>query len=463
MAELRAGATAVCVTPPVGVDLAGYSGRVSGSVGVHDDLYGKALVVDDGHTTLALLTVDLIQLDDAAVRQIRAKVAEQTDIPAEHVMVSTSHTHSGPMPWIADNPYGRFRAREWKPDPDWTRTLQSQLAGAVSAAWHERRAAKLAVGAGELEGLAYNRRRYHQGGTPTDPSVPVVLLTDEHDHPIAVLYSYACHPVTLRENNLLISADYPGVASRLIERTFPGAVALFANGCCGDQDPLHTFWGSFERTEQAGQMVAGEVIQVAARLLAHGRFESAPTLAQAARRIPVPVMPLPDRAGAEELVRTQEQFLAGIRERKTQLEETLFPRNEPFHSMISELYPTEGLAEFYLNWAKHIQSLVERETPPPISQAEIQAMRIGPLIMASLPGEIFVELGFRIKAALEGTPVLVSSYSNGNVGYVPTRSAYEEGGYEVVVAQRARALPVAPEAGERMVETAVELARSILV
>jgi hypothetical protein len=367
------------------------------------------------------------------------------------------------MPWIADNPYGRFRAREWKADPDWTRTLQSQLAGAVSAAWRERRPARLAVGAGELEGLAYNRRRYHDGGTPTDPSVPVVLLADEHARPIAVLYSYACHPVTLRENNLLISADYPGVASRLIERTFPGAVALFANGCCGDQDPLHTFWGSFERTEQAGQIVGGEVIQVAARLLAHQQFESDPTLAQAARRIPVPVMALPDRAGAEELVRTQEQFLAGIRERKTQQEGTLFPRNEPFHSMISELYPTEGLAEFYLNWAKHIQSLVERETPPPTSYAEIQAMRIGSLIVASLPGEIFVELGFRIKTALADSPVLVSSYTNGNVGYVPTRSAYPEGGYEVVVAQRARALPIAPEAGEQMVETAIDLARSLLV
>ncbi|HVA91514.1 MAG TPA: hypothetical protein VNL71_16910, partial [Chloroflexota bacterium] len=267
----------------------------------------------------------------------------------------------------------------------------------------------------------------------------------------------------LRENNLLISADYPGVASSLIERTFPGAVALFANGCCGDQDPLHTFWGSFERTERAGQMVAGEVIQVAARLLAQGRFENDPTLAMAARRIPVPVMALPDRAGAEELVRTQEQFLAGIRERQTQHEDTLFPKSEPFHSMISERYPTEGLAEFYLNWAKHIRSLVARETPPPTSYAEIQAMRLGPLLITGLPGEIFVELGFRIKTALPGTPVLVSSYTNGNVGYVPTRAAYDEGGYEVVVAQRARALPIAPEAGEQMVETAVDLARSLLI
>ena len=90
-------------------------------------------------------------------------------------------------------------------------------------------------------------------------------------------------------------------------------------------------------------------------------------------------------------------------------------------------------------------------------------MRIGPLVITSLPGEIFVELGFRIKTALDGTPILVSSYTNGNVGYVPTRPAYAEGGYEVVTAQRARVLPIAPEAGEQMVETAIDLARSLLV
>jgi neutral ceramidase len=462
MAELRAGAAAVCVTPPVGVDLAGYSGRQSGSLGVHDDLRAKALVLDDGNTTLAMLTVDLLQLDAAAVQQVRAKVAEQTGIAAENVLVSTSHTHSGPMPWIADNPYGRFRAREWKADEDWTRTLLAQMAGAVRAAWHTRKAARLAFGSGDVQGLAYNRRRYLEGGMPVDPSVPVLLLVDERDTPIAVLYSYTCHPVTLRDDNLLISADYPGVASRLIEQTFPGVVALFANGACGDQDPLHTFWGSFERTEQAGQMVAGAVIQVAARLRGHAQFEREPVLAVASRRIRVPVMPLPDHAGAAALVQTQEQFLAEVRRRQTAQEGGLFPSGEPFHSMISERYPTEGLAEFYVNWARHIQALVEQGTLPPASFAEIQAMRVGPLLIAGLPGEIFVELGARIKAALDPAPVLVCGYTNGNVGYVPTRAAYDEGGYEVVVAQRARALPIAPEAGEQMVETAIELARSLL-
>ncbi|MGH2345181.1 MAG: neutral/alkaline non-lysosomal ceramidase N-terminal domain-containing protein, partial [Chloroflexota bacterium] len=385
------------------------------------------------------------------MRKVRTRVAEQTDIPADHVLVSTSHTHSGPMTWVAEDPYDRFRPNEWKADEDWTRTLQAQLAGAVLAAWHTLRPARLAVGAGELHGLAYNRRRYLEGGKPVDPTIPVLLAVDEHDAPIAVLYSYTCHPVTLRENNLLISADYPGVASRLIEQTFPGVTALFANGCCGDQDPLHSFWGSFERTEQAGRMVGGEVIQVIARLTAQARFESDPSLAMAARRIPLPVMSLPDRAGAAELIQTQECFLAEVRERQTEAEGTLFPRNEPFHSMISERSPTEGMAQFYLSWARHIQSLVERDTPPPVSYAEIQAMRIGPLTIVGLPGEIFMELGARIKEALSPAPVLVCGYTNGNVGYVPTRAAYAEGGYEVVSAQRLRALPRAPEAGERMV------------
>jgi hypothetical protein len=128
-------------------------------VGVHDDLQGKALVLDDGQTKLALITADLRQLDAEAVRQVRARVTQQTDIPADHVLISASHTHSGPMTWLAENPYDNFRPRAWKADEDWSRTLQAQLAGAVLAAWHTLRPARLAVGAGEQHGLAYNRRR----------------------------------------------------------------------------------------------------------------------------------------------------------------------------------------------------------------------------------------------------------------------------------------------------------------
>ncbi len=456
MGELQAGAARVCITPPVGVDLAGYSGRAGGSTGIHDELYGKALVLDDGATRLAVVTLDLIGLDADAVGRVRALVAEQTGIPAANVLIAASHTHSGPMPAVAENPYLRLGAYGWAPDADWTRMLIKSLAGAVAAAWHARRPAKLGVGRGELSGLAYNRRHFVDGGTPIDPDVAVLLVTEAAGRPLAVLYNYACHPVTQREDNLLISADYPAVASRLVETNFPGTVALFANGCCGDQDPRHAFWGRYEGTEAAGLLLGSEVVQVVARLLADGDLADDVSLAATARQITVPLMAQPDRAGAAALVAEQEAFLAALREKETHGESELVPR--AFHSMLLESHPTVGLGEFYVAWARELQRLAEAGESLPPTAAEVQVLQLGPAVLVGLPGEIFVELGLRIKERLRGRAVFIAGYANGNVGYVPTRAAYAEGGYEVTLAQRARLLPLSPEAGELMVATALEAA-----
>ena len=169
-------------------------------------------------------------------------------------------------------------------------------------------------------------------------------------------------------------------------------------------------------------------------------------------------MPQPDRVAAAALVREQEAFLARLREKEAHDETRLFPQDQPFHSMMPEWYPTVGLGEFYLAWARELQALAERDEVLPPPAAEIQVLQIGPAVVAGLPGEIFVELGLRLKAALPDRPVFVAGYANGNVGYVPTRAAYDEGGYEVTVAQRARLLPLSPDAGEQMVAAALDAA-----
>ena len=113
-------------------------------------------------------------------------------------------------------------------------------------------------------------------------------------------------------------------------------------------------------------------------------------------------------------------------------------------SQCHTIFQTHRFAEFHLaNRGLHLQ---------------IQVLQIGPAVVAGLPGEIFVELGLRLKAALPDRPVFVAGYANGNVGYVPTRAAYDEGGYEVTVAQRARLLPLSPDAGEQMVAAALDAA-----
>jgi hypothetical protein len=93
---LRAGAAEVVITPPVGTLLDGYSGREDGAVGVHDDLHARALVVDDGTTSAAIVSCDLIGIDRRLVATIRERASAATGIPAANIMVAATHTHAGP-------------------------------------------------------------------------------------------------------------------------------------------------------------------------------------------------------------------------------------------------------------------------------------------------------------------------------------------------------------------------------
>src|SRR5438270_12167400 len=93
---LLAGAAEVVVTPPVATFLDGYGARNSGSVGVHYDLHGRALVFDDGTTQAAIVGCVLIGVDRRLVAAARDHVANATGIPPQHIMIEATHTHAGP-------------------------------------------------------------------------------------------------------------------------------------------------------------------------------------------------------------------------------------------------------------------------------------------------------------------------------------------------------------------------------
>src|SRR5450759_3332682 len=95
-APLMAGAAKITITPPIGVDLCGYGGRPGPSIGVHDDLRAGAIFACDGSGCAVIITADLIGLDAAEVAEVRALVHDLTDVPPSRVMISCSHTHSGP-------------------------------------------------------------------------------------------------------------------------------------------------------------------------------------------------------------------------------------------------------------------------------------------------------------------------------------------------------------------------------
>ena len=335
----------------------------------------------------------------------------------------------------------------------------------VDAAWRRKAPALIGFGSGEVDSISYNRRRAYTTGRPIDPEVGVMLVTNADRMPLAILMNFACHAVIMRDDNYLISADYPGAAMTLLEKRYLGAIAFFAQGCCGNIDPRPDLWGSFTSVERAGTILGSETLRVVNELVAGVRsnyrdatyelLDEIP-LGVASEIITVPLMEQPDIEGAQAILEEQRQLLEEVRERGSQP-----PRRPHFHSMAVDEELSERTTEAYVKWAEILLQMAqtgERVTEP---KAEIQTMNVGPAQIAGLSGEIFLELGQRIKGAFPDAPVFVLGYANGHVGYVPTEEAFAEKGYEVTIAQRTRILPLKPGAGEMMADKAIELLRGM--
>jgi neutral ceramidase len=383
---LRAGTARVTITPPVGVHLQGYN-RGKPSEGIRDELHARALVLEQGGTRAALVCADLIGLEPDSVARIRSMVEERTGIPGEAVCLATSHTHSGPA--VA------FVAQIDLPDPDVTRTIEKMLAGVVTLAARETRPVRVGHGEGHC-GFNINRRLPTPNGIVMRPNpegvqdrrVQIVRLDGEDGLPMAVLFRYACHPTCLSGQNLRLSGDYPGAAARVIERVYSsGTRAFFLPGCFGDLRPnLTTPQGDFRgatdaEVDRLGRMLGAEVVRVAEELAVgpdHG-------LAIAREELPLPYEGLPSVDDLRRALREAEMeaFDAGILERHARGE----------------------------------------------ARVEVQALRLGPLTLVALPGEVMNEIGRAIEASLDG-PSLVMAYTNANPGYLCTASAMAEGGYE---------------------------------
>ncbi len=263
---LLAGTARADITPPAGHAMGGYSTRKGPATGVHDRLYARVLVLRRGGETVAFVACDLRSF---VAGRVRERVLEKTGI--RHLLVSSSHTHSGPL--------------TWENRGAWYAETEDKIAAAVAEAASRLQPALVAVGRGSIY-LGHNRRRIGDDGraamfwrnqareptSPVDPSVAVLRVDSAATgKTIAVAVHYACHPSILGPDNLEISADYPGAMAAEVEKTLgDGALCLFWQGGAGDINPYMDKQpvndGGFAEVERAGRALAAEALRVARRL-----------------------------------------------------------------------------------------------------------------------------------------------------------------------------------------------------
>ena len=438
--ELRAGSVKVNITPPLSIPYLGYVPRQGRFRGVHDPLLARALVLDNDETKLAIISADSLGYGNEILgtgrnftAEVRHRIADRTDIEPHNVMLASTHAHSTP------ETLGITRLSDVPEAVPWLEVLMDQLASAVEMASANLMPARLKMGTGQVKEIAHNRRvrdlsveeQIAQG--LVDPQVGILLCEGLGNNESFIVVNFACHPVTVQVQPL-VSADYPGVATDLVERIVHGCQnCLFFQGAAGNINPMRDDTRDFADVERYGMILAGEVLKIAGFLQAPDTPVMEPDLAAISEVLRLPVRDLPD---PEPIRESYEQTMKALESARTD----------------QERYRALQTAREY----KESLDFIEHGTEP--IPAEVQVLRIGDLALASTPGEMFVQLGLEIKRRSIAPHTFVVELANGWIGYLLNPGGFEEGGYEALPGPWTK---VSEDAGQMLVDKAIELTGSL--
>jgi neutral/alkaline ceramidase-like enzyme len=433
---LTAGFSKVCISPPIGAPLAGFAAREGVSLGIHDDLFARAVVLVNKETAVALVSVDLLALSSDFIQRVRKKVQKATGISAEAVMIASTHTHAGPVTITT------FFNPDESLDTSYMDSLAQSIEQAVTTAWANLFSAKVGVGVGHVEGVGVNRRSANQ--RPIDEEVGIIKIDDLTGRTRAVVINYSCHPTVLGPNNLLVTGDFPNFSVAQIERSIgPDGFAMFVNGTQGNISMGHS-----SELSAIGVITPGRTFERAAelgRLLADAALAELPSVVTDGSRpiasISMPVeLPLKKFPAIEETTKT----LIDADDQLAKLTATDAPPEQLMTAKTQRLYAS--ITNFY---ARETRTLPDGHLP-----IELQGVRIGDAVFVAVPAEVFVEIGLKVK---QETPhrVFIVGIANGYIGYLPTREAHSAGGYEVVSSK------CRPEAADVLVESVVNLTQRL--
>ncbi len=403
MVFMRAGASKEDITPPVGVKMGGFAARYKGAEGVHDNLYARALYLEGRGGASLLIANDLLNIPDSLALEMKEELAKRLGMEENGILISATHTHSGPSlpPDITADLYEAGLG-------NYSSVLRERILTAAFKSVEKARTAKLGWGVGRVI-VGFNRRSF---SGPVDPDVNVLLVADESGSPIASLVNYACHGVVLGDTNYLISADYPGVVSRIIEsRLNANHEALFMNGADGDINPLTSLGyscpGTFEDVEAVGRIVA----YAALNTMRFIKTVEEPVIRAVGKKVTLPLAE-PSEETARRLLENQEKHVSELKARNADMETIM--RNK-------------AILNYYEKNLKMIREMPFEKTV----ETTLQAVRIGDAALVGIPGEPLVEVGIRVKKNSPLSPTSIVSYANGYCGYIAISEAYEQGGYEV--------------------------------
>ena len=428
----------VNITPTLGCSLAGGM-RDNIATEIHDELHVRGVVIDNGKARIAMATVDSCAVPRAIFDRAKEMIAEHTSIPASHILLSATHSHSAPA---------ATHLFQCQADPKYTDLLAVKIADCIRLSVARLQPARVGFGTGREERLVFNRRFYMTPGTippdpfgrttdrvlmnppagspnidrpagPTDPEVAVLAIESMDGNPIAIYASYALHYVGGVSAGH-ISADYFGAwAESMLRLAGKQFVPILANACSGNINGVNF---------RSQPVKASPYVQMRkyADILAAESFRVWRTL---------------DFSDDIELGAFIEELT---------FETRLPPRDDVDAArrlLGSKKGPYADRAEIYAR-----ETLLLAAEYPQRVKTFVQAMKIGRMGVATYPGEAFVELGLDAKAKSPFKTTMMVELANDYRGYLPTVEGFELGGYET---WRAKSSYLEKAAAPKLVASAV--------
>ena len=421
------------ITPPVGTYLIEPRGKFS--TGIHDDLFVKAVALGDGKKTFVIVSFDLIGFDDLLVSSIRRAVFDSAEIKAEQLMLSCTHTHNSPITLNAMDPLPEEMGEgKSKRDLQWEKEMIAITAGTVKSAVDNLKKVSIAQGKAPVQ-IGFNRR-LSQSTSATmipNPNGPVLKETDVvtikgDESEIAVIFSYAAHPVSVHSTSTELSADFPGYAVQDIKSKYPRCIPVFLQGCAGNINS--TLRGGYEAAELDGKKLGDAVLKSA----------------ESSKKInPNPIF------------YDQRNFFLPFRDIDIETAGLIIKRIEESFKTLKENSPDfkQSMSQMdIVNWANRLKYLAENKASHPGLPFQAQALALGKsLAIIAFPDEVFVDYALYIKENSPFEQTIVLGYTNGSESYIPSAEAFFLGGYETGYAQQAYGQPFLTPACDKIIKT----------
>jgi hypothetical protein len=399
---LRAGAARISITPPAdaALPMGGYGGRTEGFRGIHDDIYVRAIVLDDGTTQAALVTWELLFVPDSVWSELSQRIASEAGIRPEHLLLSAVHNHGAPTSGGGSGAVGANTAAYMK-------TVGDATVQAVRRAKERLQPARFGIGTATAD-VNINRRELFPGrglwlgfneAGPSDKTVTVLRFDDRDGKPIALWINYPVHAVVMGPDNYQVTGDLAGATSRFVEQHYlaidhprsdagprlrmrpeekaagEGMVAVWTSGAAGDQNPVSMASGDdFGLATALGKILGEAAVRAASNVK---------TVADARLRGAQQVVTCPGR------------------------------RVEPG--------PTPR-AEYKFTDADPVR-------------IRLGLLMINDIALAGVSGEVFTLIAQRLRRESPLNHTIMVTHANGSSGYIPNDAAFEPVSYEVTASR----------------------------